>query len=177
MLADDISADTTDEPANELADLVSEAGALPADDDLIAALRQAWQGDPWTWCVGFADGSTLDEYDDDAPSGHGWSDVEQAAQQRGTVVAGVLLVPHWPALSTHVAALREPERVTPGLPRLWVFRRRSLSVSMQTGQQMRGADPITIIALVPDAGAPDKVCYTFLFTDGSVSVSDDLNAV
>ena len=50
-----------------------------------------------------------------------------------------------------------------------LFRRRRLTVSMETGETVGEADPVTAIEF---GGV-----YTFLFADGSVVVSDDLNAV
>ena len=118
--------------------------------------------DPWLWRAIYADGSHLDEYDDDAPDGRGWQSAEAYGVTRATRLAQVLLIPQRDGLSTHVVT-----RTTDAPIRF--FRRRRLTVSMETGETVGEADPITAIEL--------SGVYTFLFTDGSVVVSDDLNAV
>lgn len=119
--------------------------------------------DPWHWRAIYADGSYLDEYDDDAPEGRGWHSAEAYGQARATRLTQVLLVPHRDGLSTHVVTLNGDA------PAVRIFRRRRLTVSMETGETVGEADPITGIEL---AGV-----YTFFFADGSIVVSDDLNAV
>ena len=122
--------------------------------------------DPWVWRVEDADGSTLDEYDADAPDGHGWADALALASETQTRITRVLLIPQRDALHTHVVTL------TSDTASVRIFRRRSVTVSGETGEQTIGpsSDPITVIAL-------GEGCYTFLFADGSLVVSDDLNAV
>lgn len=119
--------------------------------------------DPWVWRAVYADGSTLDEYDDDAPDGRGWAQAEAYGVARGTRIAQVLLIPQRDGLSTHVVTL------TGATTQVRIFRRRMLTVSAETGETVGIAEPITAVEL---AGA-----YTFLFADGSIVVSDDLNAV
>lgn len=122
--------------------------------------------DPWLWRVEYADGSTLDEYDDDAPQGRGWDTAVAYGQARGTCIARVVLMPQRDELATHVVRPTADATVR-------VFRRRLVTVSMETGAQVGQADPITGIACkVGGHGV-----YTFLFADGSIVVSDDLNAV
>ena len=120
------------------------------------------KADTWLWRAVYADGSHLDEYDDDAPDGRGWQSAQAYGVARATRLAQVLLIPQRDGLSTHVVS------VTTDAP-IRFFRRRRLTVSMETGETVGEADPITAIAI---AGV-----YTFFFADGSVVVSDDLNAV
>ena len=74
----------------------------------------------------------------------------------------MLLIPQRDGLSTHVVTLATDTPIR-------FFRRRRLTVSMETGETVGEADPVTAIEF---GGV-----YTFLFADGSVVVSDDLNAV
>lgn len=126
----------------------------------------AMNGDPWVWRAEFADGTALDEYDaTDAPEGRGWADV----QAHGGTLARVVLVPQRPGLATHVGLPAQGARVR-------VFRRRTVAVSPVTGEEVARPDPITVLAL-DWPGADGRTAYTFLFADGSVLVSDELNAV
>ena len=119
--------------------------------------------DPWVWRAVYADDSTLDEYDDDAPDGRGWQSAEAYGQARQTRIGQVVLIPQRDGLSTHVVTLKGEQTV------VRIFRRRLVTVSMETGETVGTADPITAIEL--------SGVYTFLFADGSIVVSDDLNAV
>ena len=121
------------------------------------------KADTWLWRAVYADGSYLDEYDDDAPDGRGWQSALAYGVARATRLAQVLLIPQRDGLRTHVVS------VTTDATSVRFFRRRRLTVSMETGETVGEADPITAIEL---AGV-----YTFLFADGSVVVADDLNAV
>ena len=120
------------------------------------------KADPWHWRAVYADGSHLDEYDDDAPDGRGWQSAQAYGDARETRITQILLIPQRDGLSTHVVTL------TTDAP-MRLFRRRRLTVSMETGETVGEADPVTAIEF---GGV-----YTFLFADGSVVVSDDLNAV
>ena len=134
--------------------------------------------DPWRWRAEYADGSVLDEYDEDAPDGRGWAQVERLAEVRGTALARVLLIPQRPHLSTHVALPLRGARIV-------VSRRRPVTVSAVSGEEVGRRDPITIIHIIhvlygadgADGDASERAAYTFLFADGSVVVSDELNAV
>ena len=118
--------------------------------------------DPWVWRVEWDDGSTLDEFDADAPDGRGWANVQ--AHDPARTLVRVLLIPTRDGLPTHVVT-----RKRDGDASVVIFRRRRLLVSAETGEQVGAHDPITI-ALCGGV-------YTFFFADGSVVVSDDLNAV
>lgn len=118
--------------------------------------------DPWRWHVLYADGSQLDEFDDDAPDGRGWAQAAAYGQARNTRITQVLLIPQRDGLSTHVVTLATEMPVR-------IFRRRRLTVSAETGATVGEAEPVTAIELAS--------VYTFLFADGSIVVSDDLNAV
>lgn len=121
--------------------------------------------DPWLWRVEYADGSGLDEYDADAPEGRGWAQVERLAVARASRIARVILIPTREGLATHVIL------PTAGDTPLRIFRRRRLTLDSGTGQEVsERPDPITAIEM--GGGV-----FTFLFADGSVAVSDDLNAV
>lgn len=124
--------------------------------------------DPWVWRVEFADGSVLDEYDDDehAPQGRGWADVQAYGREQWPIptLLRVLLIPTREGLPTHVI-VRAPD----GDASVTIFRRRRMTVSAATGELIGQAEPITI--------AQCSGVYTFFFADGSVVVSDDLNAV
>ena len=124
--------------------------------------------DPWTWRAEFSNGELLDEYDSDAPEGRGWAVAERLAAAHGTRVTRLILIPQRPGLHTHV--VRPTGDVTAR-----VFRRRTLTVSPETGEEVsQRPDPITALALEwPDG----HMLYSFFFTDGSVVISDDLNAV
>lgn len=127
--------------------------------------------DPWVWRALCADGSALDEYDENAPSGRGWADVDAFVAQRASALVGILLLPTRPTLATHVV------HVTPAA-RARIFRRRTLSVRLtpapDESEAPKPIDPITVIALDMLDGS---TAYTFLFSDGSIVVSTDLNAV
>lgn len=120
--------------------------------------------DPWVWRAEYADGTVLDEYDADVPGGRGWADVVA----HDANLSRVVLVPQRAGLATHVALGTRGGRVR-------VFRRRTISVSPESGAEAGARpDPITVLALDwPDG----RAAYTFLFADGSVLVSDELNAV
>ena len=124
--------------------------------------------DPWTWRAEFANGELLDEVDADAPEGRGWAVAERCAQQRGTRIVKAFLIPERAGLRTHVVCVA-------GEASARVFRRRSLTLSPVTGEEVGPRpDPITALALKwPDG----QTLYSFFFTDGSVVISDDLNAV
>lgn len=119
--------------------------------------------DPWLWRAVYADGSTLDEYDDDAPDGRGWAQAQAYGTARRTRIAQVLLVPQRDGLSTHVVTLTGDDATAR------VFRRRMLTVNAETGATVGTAEPITAIEL--------RGVYIFLFADGSMVASNDLNAV
>lgn len=125
---------------------------------------RCYMSDPWVWRVEFDDGSTLDEYDADAPDGRGWANVQEYAREPVRTLVRALLIPTRDGLPTHVVT-----RKRDGDASVVILRRRRVLVSAETGEQMGAHDPITI-ALCGGV-------YTFFFTDGSVVVSDDLNAV
>lgn len=122
--------------------------------------------DPWYWRVVYADGATLDEYDADAPDGRGWASAEAYGAMRQTRIAQVILIPQRDGLSTHVVTLSDASGDAPAVR---FFRRRRVTVSMETGEPVGEAEPVTAIELLG--------IYMFLFADGSIVVSDDLNAV
>lgn len=135
--------------------------------------------DPWVWRALFADGSVLDEYADehadeyadDAPdgqNGRGWAAVAAQAEAHATRLTSIVLLPTRRGLQTHVVSLSANCSADGSGAR--IFRRRSLTVSPLTGEEVGARpDPITAIEV--------NGVYTFLFSDGSVVVSDDLNAV
>lgn len=125
-------------------------------------------GDPWTWRVEFADGHALDEVDESAPDGRGWASVEAYIAEHETRIQRIVLIPQRPHLSTHAVVPVNGTHVS-------IWRRRTLSVSPVTGQESgERPEPITFVAVKwPDG----RAAYTFLFADGSVVVSDELNAV
>lgn len=123
--------------------------------------------DPWFWRAVFADGSMLDEYDADAPEGHGWAAVIVQAAERATHLTHVLLIPQRPHLASQVVIVSAETTAC-------VFRRRALTLDSGTGVEVgERPDAITCVALTRG----DMTAYTFLFADGSVVISDDLNAV
>lgn len=135
--------------------------------------------DPWVWRAVYADGATLDEVDDDAPDGRGWDAVMRYAEARGTRLASVVLLPTRAGLCTHVVTLA-PDGPN-GNATLRIFRRRSLTLDSGSGAEVgERPDAITALALT-FSGDTDRhtayTAYTFLFSDGSVVLSDDLNAV
>ena len=133
--------------------------------------------DPWVWRAVFADGGMLDEYDANAETPHGWSEVAAVAAQRGTRLAHIALMPTRAGLAAHCLTLAQaggPSGGPSGDVTARFFRRRRLTVSPLTGAEVGArSDPITVLALE----WPDHAAYTFFFSDGSVLVSDDLNAV
>lgn len=124
--------------------------------------------DPWTWRAVFANGELLDEVDSDAPEGRGWAVAERCALLQGTRITQAILIPEREGLRTHVVR-------AVGEASARVFRRRTLILSPTTGEEAAPRpDPVTAIALSwPDG----HTLYSFFYTDGSVVVSDDLNAV
>lgn len=120
------------------------------------------------WRAVFTDGATLDEYDADTPDGRGWASVVTQASERGARLAHVLLIPQRAHLASHVVTIRADTTAR-------VFRRRQLTLDSGTGAEIgERPEAITCVGLAVAGGAE---MFTFLFADGSLVLSDDLNAV
>lgn len=112
--------------------------------------------DNFSWRAHYNDGTVLDE------EGHGFADVDQ------NKLTAFELIPNVPGRNGYVL------KCTPEIRPIF-FRRRTLTVSMQSGKEI-GRSCIHCLGWQKTVKGVNVASYTFIFEDGSVVVTDDFNA-
>jgi len=142
--------------------------------------------DLYTWSVTYDDGSCIAEYDDAAPDGHGFADVDLSRARKlqlfpsSTVgpIAYATLPPAVSAESTivefYLPCLPIHTVLLPPLARPIFFRRRSIALM---SDDERKYSTIHCIGYQETVHGHNMAVYHFISEDGSSTITNDYQAV
>jgi hypothetical protein len=120
----------------------------------------------YNWRAIYDDGTYLDEYDDEAPDGHGFRHIDLPR------CVAFALLPNVEGLYQHVV------HISPSTgQRLIFFRRHTIAINPQTEQeQTRSCIHVIgwqVTAFDPDGQPRNLASFMFVYDDGSVLLSDN----